>query len=34
VVPGEYRVYIGNGSPGERSEELGVQLVSSTFTVQ
>jgi len=34
VVPGEYTVYIGNGSPGERSKELGVQLVSSAFTVQ
>ena len=33
LVPGEYTVYIGNGSPGERSEELGVQMVSSTFTV-
>lgn len=24
VVPGKYRVYLGNGSPGERSEELGI----------
>jgi beta-glucosidase len=33
VVPGEYRVYVGNGSPGERSKELGVQMVTSTFHV-
>ena len=33
VLPGEYTVYIGNGSPGERSQELGVQLVSTTFRV-
>jgi beta-glucosidase len=34
VVPGEYWVYVGNGSPGERSEELGVQIVSTTFVVR
>ncbi len=34
VVPGEYWVYVGNGSPGERSEELGVQMVSATFYVK
>jgi beta-glucosidase len=34
VVPGEYRVYVGNGSPGKRSEELGVALVSASFLVK
>ena len=34
VVPGEYCVYVGNGSPGERSEELGVQMLSATFHVK
>lgn len=34
VVTGEYRVYVGNGSPGERSEELGVKLLSTTFCVK
>ncbi|MFH0759679.1 MAG: glycoside hydrolase family 3 C-terminal domain-containing protein [Bacteroidota bacterium] len=24
VIPGKYTVYVGNGSPGERSRELGV----------
>ncbi|MEN8229141.1 MAG: glycoside hydrolase family 3 C-terminal domain-containing protein [Bacteroidota bacterium] len=33
VIPGEYRVHIGNGSPGERGQELGVQIVSTTFRV-
>ena len=33
VLPGEYMVHIGNGSPGERGQELGVQLVSTTFRV-
>jgi len=33
VLPGEYMVHIGNGSPGERGQELGVQLVSATFRV-
>jgi len=34
VVPGQYTVYIGNGSPGERSRELGVKMVSSSFRVE
>ena len=34
VVAGEYRVYVGNGSPGKRSEELGVALVSTGFQVK
>jgi beta-glucosidase len=34
IVPGEYTLYVGNGSPGERSEELGVTLISSTFRVE
>jgi len=34
VVPGEYWVYVGNGSPGERSEALGVQMLSATFHVK
>jgi beta-glucosidase len=34
VVPGEYMVYVGNGSPGERSEELGVELISTSFYVK
>jgi len=33
VAPGTYTVYVGNGSPGERSRELGVNLVSSSFKV-
>jgi beta-glucosidase len=33
VVPGEYTVYVGNGSPGKRREELGVALVSASFNV-
>jgi beta-glucosidase len=33
VLPGEYTLYVGNGSPGERSRELGVEMVSSTFRV-
>lgn len=34
VLPGEYTVHIGNGSPGERSRELGVQMISTTFQVR
>jgi beta-glucosidase len=34
VFPGEYRIYLGNGSPGERSEELGVDMVSAAFRVK
>jgi beta-glucosidase len=34
VIPGEYRVYVGNGSPGKRSEELGVQVISANFHVK
>jgi beta-glucosidase len=34
VVPGTYTVYVGNGSPGERSEELGVKMLSSSFQVK
>jgi beta-glucosidase len=33
VLPGKYTLYLGNGSPGERGEELGVQLVSASFTL-
>lgn len=33
IVPGTYRVHVGNGSPGERSRELGVEMVSGTFNV-
>jgi beta-glucosidase len=33
VVPGTYTVYVGNGSPGERSQELGVNILSSTFVI-
>ena len=34
VLPGTYRVHVGNGSPGERSRELGVEMVSGTFRVE
>ena len=34
VVPGNYTVYVGNGSPGERGEELGVTTLSADFTVK
>ena len=34
VIPGEYRVYVGNGSPGKRSKELGVQVISANFYVK
>jgi beta-glucosidase len=34
LVPGEYTLYVGNGSPGERSQELGVNLVSSSFVLK
>jgi beta-glucosidase len=34
IVPGTYTVYVGNGSPGERSEELGVKMISSNFQVK
>jgi beta-glucosidase len=34
VVPGNYQVYVGNCSPGERSEELGAELVSTSFVVK
>ncbi len=34
VVPGEYRVYVGNGSPGKRSKELGVQVISANFHIK
>jgi beta-glucosidase len=33
IVPGAYTLHLGNGSPGERSGELGVQVLSATFTV-
>jgi len=33
LVPGTYTLYVGNGSPGERSQELGVNMVSSSFLV-
>jgi beta-glucosidase len=33
VVAGEYTLYVGNGSPGERGEELGVKQLSTTFRV-
>ena len=33
VVPGTYRVHVGNASPGERSRELGVEMVTGTFRV-
>jgi beta-glucosidase len=33
LVPGTYHIYVGNGSPGKRSEELGVSLLSTTFQV-
>jgi len=33
VAPGSYRVHVGNASPGERSRELGVEMVSGTFRV-
>jgi len=33
VAPGTYRIHVGNGSPGERSRELGVEMVSGTFRV-
>jgi beta-glucosidase len=33
LTPGTYRVHVGNGSPGERSRELGVEMVSGTFRV-
>ncbi|MCK4745825.1 MAG: glycoside hydrolase family 3 C-terminal domain-containing protein, partial [Bacteroidales bacterium] len=33
ILPGMYTVYVGNGSPGERGRELGVQSVSATFQV-
>lgn len=33
VQPGAYTVYVGNGSPGERGEELGTRLVSADFRV-
>ena len=34
VLPGDYMVYVGNGSPGERSTELGVELLSAIFRVK
>jgi beta-glucosidase len=34
VVPGQYQVYVGNCSPGERSKELGAELVSTSFVVK
>lgn len=34
IVPGEYTLYVGNGSPGERSEELGVHMISASFQVK
>ncbi len=34
VIQGEYRVYVGNGSPGKRSKELGVQMVSANFHIK
>jgi beta-glucosidase len=33
ILPGTYTVYVGNSSPGERSKELGMELVSGTFQV-
>jgi len=34
VVPGEYHVHVGNGSPGLRGKELGTAVVSATFQVR
>ena len=34
VVPGEYTVFVGNGSPGQRSDELGVKMLSTSFQVK
>lgn len=34
VVAGEYQLHIGNCSPGERSEELGAEIVSASFVVK
>ncbi len=34
VKPGQYQVYVGNCSPGERSIELGAELVSTSFSVK
>jgi beta-glucosidase len=33
ILPGTYTVHVGNSSPGERSRELGMELVSGTFQV-
>jgi hypothetical protein len=34
ILPGTYTLYVGNGSPGSRSEALGVEMVSATFQVR
>ena len=34
ILPGTYTVHVGNSSPGERSRELGMELVSNTFQVR
>ncbi len=33
LLPGTYTLYVGNGSPGPRSEQLGVEMVTATFQV-
>ncbi len=33
VLPGTYTLHLGNGSPGERSQELGVRSVSASFRI-
>lgn len=33
LLPGTYTLYVGNGSPGPRSEQLGVEMVTATFMV-
>jgi beta-glucosidase len=34
VLPGQYKVYVGNCSPGERSQELGAELLTTSFSVK
>jgi beta-glucosidase len=34
ILPGTYTIHVGNSSPGERSRELGMELVSNTFQVR
>ena len=33
VLPGTYKVYVGNCSPGERGKELGAEVISASFQV-